>query len=75
MFGTSRSRLIPSYIPSRRLNENFGEILKLIDNYNRKEMIIFYYMFKNQLEFGMWRHTINIDIIKKQNSSVFFRLR
>lgn len=64
----SRSRLIPSYIPSRRLNEkNFWRnSKKLIDNYDQRNDN-FYYMFKNQLEFGM-RHTINIDIIKNKNS-------
>ena len=39
---------------------------KLIDNYDQRNDN-FYYMFKNQLEFGM-RHTINIDIIKNKNS-------
>ena len=63
----SRSRLIPSYIVSRYLNEiNFWRnSKKLLENYDQRNDN-FYRMFKNQLKFKM-RHTINTDLIKNKN--------
>ncbi len=63
----SRSRLIPSYIVSRYLNEkNFWRnSKKLLENYDQRNDN-FYRMFKSQLKFKM-RHTINTDLIKNKN--------
>lgn len=64
----NRSTLIPSYMPSRKLNEKifWKNSEKLINNYDQ-DKDNFYFMFKEQLRFKM-RHTINLNFIDVKNS-------
>jgi hypothetical protein len=63
----SKSGLIPSYIPSRKLDEKiFWKNSKyLLENYAQSEDN-FYSMFNSQLKLKM-RHTINLDLIKNND--------
>ena len=64
----SRSSLIPSYIPSRKLNEKvFWKNSKNLVNIYDQNKDNFYHMFKKQLRFKM-RHTINLNLVDTKSS-------
>ncbi len=64
----SRSSLIPSYIPSRKLNEKvFWKNSKNLVNIYDQNKDDFYLMFKKQLRFKM-RHTINLKLVDTKSS-------